>query len=333
MTDATSDELGPEEEELQVLDLGSRMEAEPDAPAAPTEPELDPDDLRTGLQRRLRTVLLGLPSYFEFNNHVAGVNATDLHSLNTLLGASIEGQVVKALNQQRALWDPDDEWLGYTFERQSQAFPDVRLVRKGAGVAPGIAMGIELKGWFLLAKEGKPSFRFQQAAAACAEHDLLCVVPWHLDNVLSGSPVTAEPFVVSARWAAEYRNYYWQHMRKSETGVDKSIVSPVGAAPYPGKVDEVLDQPGYDKGDNFGRVARTPGMMDEFMAQSHDLEVLGIRIGDWFRFLRTHSDKADPEQVTSQLERAFRRQLAKGSAAKAERVAALLKRLVEEYRG
>jgi hypothetical protein len=172
----------------------------------PTEPALDPNDPRTKLQERLRTILLGLPAFFEFKNHISGVNATDLYSLNTLLGASIEGQVVKALNQQRALWDPLDEWLGYTFERQSQAFPDVRLARKGTGAAGAdIALGIELKGWFLLAKEGEPSFRFITTPAACADHDLLVVVPWYLDNVLSGSPVAAEPYVASARWAADYR--------------------------------------------------------------------------------------------------------------------------------
>lgn len=77
-------------------------------------------------------------------------------------------------------------------------FPDVRLVRRGASGTPDIALGIELKGWFLLAREGEPSFRFQTTPAACADHDLLVVLPWHLDNVLAGSPVVAEPWVVSA---------------------------------------------------------------------------------------------------------------------------------------
>jgi hypothetical protein len=82
---------------------------------APTEPTLDPDDRRTALQVRLRTALLALPSYFEFNNYISGVNATDLFSLNSLLGASIESQVLKALNGERGLWDPDDEWIGCVY--------------------------------------------------------------------------------------------------------------------------------------------------------------------------------------------------------------------------
>lgn len=272
-----------------------------DDPAPPTPPDLDASDKRTALQARLRTVLLGLPAYFEFNNHVAGVEATDLHALNTLLGASIEGQVVKALNQQRKLWDPDDEWLGYTFERQSQRFPDVLLARKGGDAGADIALGIELKGWFLLAKEGVPSFRFGTTPAACADHDLLVVVPWYLDNVLSGSPVAAEPWVVSAKWAANYRNYYWQHMRKVKAGTDTSISSPANVHPYPSREMNTWDKPGYDGGGNFGRVARVAGLMDEFIAASNDLEVLGIRIGDWNWFLRMHSDQADPAEVKTRL--------------------------------
>jgi hypothetical protein len=66
----------------------------------------------------------------------------------------------------------------------------------------------------MLAKEGEPSFRMAQTPAACADQDLLVVVPWYLDNVLSGKPVAAEPFVVSSRCATEHRNYYWQVARK-----------------------------------------------------------------------------------------------------------------------
>jgi hypothetical protein len=304
----------------------------PLGPCAPVEPALDPSDPRTVLQRRLRTLLAGLPAYFASgmgmgNNTIAGVSATDLHSLNTLLGTSIEGQVVVALNQQRALWDPDDEWLGYTFERQSQRFPDVRLLRKGSPGGPDIALGIELKGWFLLAKEGEPSFRFTTTPAACADHDLLVVVPWYLDNVLSGSPVAAEPYVVSARWAAEYRNHYWQYARDAAKGADRTIRPPVDARPYPGKDAQIADQPAYDGGKNFGRVARVRGLMDEFIQAAHEREVLGIRILDWYRFLRMHSDQADPDAVSVQLERDLQRTMGRRSADHATRALAAAREL------
>jgi hypothetical protein len=71
-------------------------------------------------------------------------------------------------------------------------------------------MGIELKGWYLLSKEGVPSLRFQTTPAACSPFDLIAVVPWHLSNVLSGTPVAREPWVSSARHAAEFRNHWWE---------------------------------------------------------------------------------------------------------------------------
>ncbi|SKM29157.1 hypothetical protein [Mycobacteroides abscessus] len=312
-----------EDEEDVVLDTPP-----PSAPPAPTEPELTPDDPKTKLQRRLKTVLLGLPAYFEFNNTIAGVNATDLFNLNTLLGASIEGEVVNALNGQRRLWDPDGEWDGFVFERQSQAFPDVRLIRKEAGTTPTIALGIELKGWFLLSKEGKPSFRFTASAAACADHDLLCVVPWYLDNVLAGRPVAGQPYVVSARLAAESRNYYWSYLRQVvNPSEDRSISTPASAAPYPTKDTEISDVPAYDKGGNFGRVARSPGLMKAWIDETNQTDVLGIRIGDWFRFLRAHTDKADLDKVSARLATALKRTQASAAADKADELASLVTRI------
>jgi hypothetical protein len=301
----------------------------PGAPPEPQEPTLDPDDPKTALNTRLRTALLGLPSYFDFEQPIGGINATDLFNLNNLLGASIEGKVVTALNGQRALWDPDGEWHGFVFERQSQAFPDVRLIRKEVGAPPTIALGIELKGWFLLSKEGKPSFRFPTSPAACADHDLLCVVPWYLDNVLSGNPVAATPYVVSAKLAAESRNYYWMYLRDVKNpDEDRSISTPSTAAPYPTKDTEISDVPAYDKGKNFGRVARSPGLMKPFITASNDIEVLGITIRDWYMFLKAHTDKADPDKVGKKLSTALRKAQTGLAADKAEELAALVSEMI-----
>jgi hypothetical protein len=49
-------------------------------------------------------------------------------------------------------------------------------------------MGIELKGWYVLAKEKEPSFRYKVTLTVCAPADLLVVVPWALSNVISGRP-------------------------------------------------------------------------------------------------------------------------------------------------
>ena len=272
---------------------------DPRDPRTIQKPVLDPEDPRTLLQTRVRSALLALPGDFSFENPIAGVNATDLFNLNTLLGASIEVEVVRTLNSLRDMWDPDNDWLGYRFERSSQAFPDVRLVRRDAG-DPVVALGIELKGWWLLSKEGVPSLRFQVAPNACAPHDLICVVPWHLSNAVAGVAQVIEPWVESARYAAEYRDHWWQHVRR--TAGDAGITYPPNAAPYPNKADLVLAVPSQDGGGNYGRLPRAVGLMDDFIDRSKQHEILGIAVLDWILFLRRHSDTALPGDIQAALQ-------------------------------
>ncbi|HLI77831.1 MAG TPA: hypothetical protein VKV02_12865, partial [Acidobacteriaceae bacterium] len=258
-----------------------------------------------------------LPGFFEFGTRIEGIDATDLFSLNSVLGTSIEVQVVSTLNKMRGIWDPDEHWVGYRFERQSQVFPDVLLIQRGLE-KPNIAMGIELKGWYLLSKEGVPTFRFPTTAEACSIYDLIAVVPWHLSSVTSGSPVAREPWVESARYAAEYRNYWWQHMR--DTSDPRGIRTPVGAQPYPTKDMHVTDLPDYDPGRNFGRLARIAGLMADWVEAAKAQEALGIPINDWVAFLKRHGDTSDPEAVVVWLQRELRKATRAGSEEKAARV-------------
>jgi hypothetical protein len=274
-------------------------------------------DRRTELAQRVGGALLVLPGFFEFGTRIEGIDATDLFSLNSVLGTSIEVQVVHTLNKMRGVWDPDEEWVGYRFERQSQTFPDVRLVRRSSG-EPEIAMGIELKGWYLLSKEGVPSLRFQTTPEACSPFDLIAVVPWHLSNVLSGTPVAREPWVSGARHAAEFRNHWWEFVR--ETADPKGISLPSGVHPYPTKDMQISDVPAHDRGGNFGRLARVSGLMTDFIASAKAQEALGIPIIDWVLFLRRHSDNSDPEQVTASLMQELSRAAQVGSQADAARV-------------
>jgi hypothetical protein len=192
-------------------------------------------------------------------------------------------------------------------------------------------LGIELKGWFMLAKEGEPSFRMTQTPAACADHDLLVVVPWYLDNVLSGKPVAAEPFVVSSRWAAEYRNYYWQVTRRVQPGTNVHITAPPSAHPYPTKDEPIADIPAYDGGGNFGRVSRVPGLMSEWVAATNQLEVLGVRNENWYRFLKLHTDRGDPDTISAALEQRLQRHLGMQGAMKAEEIALLLRQIARAF--
>ena len=161
---------------------------------------------------------------------------------NTLPATTIETRVVETLSITRGVWDADGKWSTYSFERQAQTFPDVRLVsRRGADA--DIALGIELKGWYLLAKEGMPSLRLTVNPSACAVHDLVAVVPWYLSNVLSGVPTVLAPWVYPAREAAEHRNHWWKEVRVTTT--DPGIIHPSQpVSPYPNKADEVADQAG-----------------------------------------------------------------------------------------
>ncbi|MDQ4504427.1 hypothetical protein [Sinomonas sp. ASV322] len=290
----------------------------------PERLELDPSDPKTVLQERVRSALLALPGDFSFDNPISGVNATDLFNLNTLLGAGIEVEVVRTLNSLRDMWDPENEWLGYRFERSSQSFPDVRLVRRDVG-EPDIALGIELKGWWLLSKEGVPSLRYQVTPAACAPHDLLCVVPWHLSNAVAGVAQVTEPWVESARYAAEYRDFWWQHVR--DTSSDTGIVYPPNAGPYPGKADLVLAVPNYDGGGNYGRLPRAKPLMDDFIARAEQHEILGIPVKAWILFLRRHSDNAVPEEIQEALQDALSRHVNKVAPSAAEEILALLDRI------
>jgi hypothetical protein len=296
-----------------------------DKPAPPSPLTLDEEDRRTVLQTRVRGALLALPGEFEFGNPISGIAATDLFNLNTLLGAGIEVEVVRTLNKLRAMWDPDEEWLGYRFERSAQAFPDVRLVRRDEG-SNDVAMGIELKGWWLLSKEGEPSLRYQVTPEACAPHDLICVVPWHLSDAVAGLPQVIEPWVASARWAAEFRDWHWQNVK--ETANDTTIDYPEGATPYPSKADLVVAKPRFDP-DNFGRLPRSHPLMDDFLVRSKEHEVLGIAVKNWINFLARHKQNATPEAISVALQRLLKAQDKKIAPDTADELLTLLNRMAE----
>lgn len=184
----------------------------------------------------------------------------------------------------RPVWDPEEAYQTYFFQRQAQVFPDVLLKADRNG--QDIVFGIELKGWYILAKEKEPNFRFTTTADACAETDLIVVVPWALSNVVSGSPVAYRPFVAQARHAAAYRNYWWTEVRESRS--DTGIIVPSNVTSYPSKSTPVADRPKNDRGGNFGRLART-GMMDSYIAETLDLPLSGIPARAWIDFLRNFS--------------------------------------------
>jgi len=270
----------------------------------------DPAGEHYDLRRNVREAIASLPAYFRSQTVIAGIMATDLHTLNSVLGAAIEEQVVSTLNSMRLVWDPHERYALYSFVRQAQTFPDVLLKRLSDG---DILLGIELKGWYLLAKEGEPSFRYQVTPAACAPQDLIVVVPWALAHVLSGSPLVLDPYIESAFYAAAFRNYWWEHVRESNE--NRSVHHPTGVTPYPTKSDAILDQPAYDRGGNFGRFART-GIMDEYLGQMKARLLGGVKIEHWLMFLKAFQGDRDEQQILAAI-RSLRERILAASTASA----------------
>lgn len=236
------------------------------------------------LWKRVRESLLALPDYFRTPTEIAGLLVTDLFTLNSVLGAMIEEQVVATLNGMRGVWDPDKEYQAYSFVRQPQTFPDVLLRKTTNGQQ--VLMGIELKGWYLLAKEKMPNFRFTVSPDCCNPWDLIMVLPWALSNVIAGTPVAYHPFIAQAKYAADQRNHYWMHERESQSDAGVTLASGVG--PYPRKSDPISDKANADSGGNFGRLARY-GIMKAYVDQMLATDLRGVPVRDWLNFLTRHA--------------------------------------------
>lgn len=259
--------------------------------------------------------LYALPEEFRTSLRISDFRTTDIFTLNSALGASIEDAVVTGLNSLREVWDSDGKYALYRFERQAQAFPDVRLVTDSPGEQT-ILMGIELKGWFALSKEGEPTFRYTVTPGACASADLLVVYPWVLSDVVAGRPKLLRPFVDEAKYAAELRNHYWQTMRAAK-GANGKITLAAHQSPYPAvKTDQCSDRAEEDGGGNFGRVARY-GLLDEFVKSVERQEASGIPIKAWLTFFKIFSDNAgNLNTVVAAIEGALHRYTDLGTAEK-----------------
>ncbi len=279
---------------LENLIEGSPSSLEP----TPIEPVKNWEHF--GLYQAVYKALFALPDYFETDLFISGVRATDLFTFNTSLGATIEDQVVASLNQMRSVWDPDQQYALYHFVRQAQRFPDVILRASAPDLQPAILMGVELKGWYVLSKESEPSFRYKVTPAVCSPADLLVIFPWAFSNVISGSPKLFQPFVTSARYAAAYRNWHWQSVRKARGVTGVTLSGATGY--YPTRGDMISDVPRSDSGGNFGRFART-GLMDSYISEISREELAGIPIRAWQRFLKLFSEEQTEEVIYRELER------------------------------
>lgn len=234
-----------------------------------------------GVWRDIRSAVGLIRKEFNSAISVSGVSACDLHTWGSVLSAAVEIEVVKCLNGVRNAWDGRGKYGDCSFRRQPERYPDVVLTCGDR--REDIVLGIEIKSWYVMAKEGEPSFRFKTTLGACPPQDFLLVVPWSLANVLSGTPVVFDPYLTGTRTVALMRNKWWAEIRKSADSIDISI--PDGIAPYPRARENIADEPASDTGGNFGRLARM-GMFDEYTKRVNDEEVAGVAVSRWQEFLK-----------------------------------------------
>ena len=297
------------------------MAAKPDPPEE--TPPLDDWSYRE-LGEAVRDALQVLPSLFKSDLVISGFARPILHAFNTSLGATIEEQVVAGLNAIRdATWDKDGRYANLRFVRQAQTFPDVVLKPAAPPHVPvEPVMGIELKGWYVLAKEGEPSFRYTTTPEAAAPQDLLVVFPWALSAVISGAPILFEPYVASARYAAEYRNWWWQYERAAKG--DRTIRVSTHKGHYPMKSDLIADVPAADAG-NFGRIARTKLFdRDGYIEATFQAELSGIPLYAWLKFFKLFSESNTEEKITASLGRMSAEAAKKGRTQEAAALAGVL---------
>ena len=311
-------------------------------PAAPPPPAShDPNPLadpdRYQLWKDVGETLFKLPTYFKSTLSLDGIIATDVFTFNTSLGATIEHQVVDALNLLRSSWDPQGKYDDYSFSRQPQRFPDVVLKPNRPLLNLPPLLGIELKGWYALAKESEPSSRYDVTPAVCSDYDRLVVFPWALTNVISGSPFLFAPYVAPARWVAEYRNWYWEFGRKTKSPTPGVTLSGV-TTHYPVKSELINDEPiERDAGNNFGRFART-GIMRDYIKELRQTNLSGIPIEAWIRFFKIFTGEAIGREFDVLIER-LTRERASGiaaqlsSAAKVRRFKAVVEEIADLFAG
>jgi len=242
------------------------------------------DDEAIALRDRVARALRAVPGCFHSELSLAGVPATDLCGAQSLIAAGVEREVTDRLNSLRQLWDPDGQYLDCTFERFPESFPDVRLIRPGW---PEPLLGIELKTWYLLSKEQEPAARFTASVNACSERDLLAIYPWYWNHVITGVPVLLAPWVKPAREVAEYRNEVWgERIQLART------------TPYPAPRSRYRDVPLLDPSASaWGRIARCPGLMDDFVSNSLATDLCGIPAHYWVGFLSLFKEKAAREAI------------------------------------
>jgi hypothetical protein len=251
---------------------------------------------------KVKQLIYTLPNYFDTEIYVQGINVPELYAIGGVFSAAIESSLVDLLNKTRNIWDQENIYYNFTFQRQAQTFPDVLFI--DLYDKNNILFGIELKAWYALSKESEPSFRFKIDPDACSNADLLVVFPWLLKDITIGKPQLLPPYVELAKYVAECRNFYWQKTREN-SGKRGEITRPKeeNRRPFPLAKQNASDSAIDDRGGNFGRIARSGqgNLMENYLIEIKNIDWLGIKIKYWILIFKTIAEGRDEQIIDSQL--------------------------------
>ncbi|MEM9541626.1 MAG: hypothetical protein AAGA60_19290 [Cyanobacteria bacterium P01_E01_bin.42] len=259
------------------------------------------------LWNKIRNLIYALPNYFDTEIFVRGIDVPDLYAIGGVFSAAIESNLVELLNTTRNIWDSKNEYSNFSFQRQSQTFPDVLLT--DLYDKDNIILGIELKAWYALSKENEPSFRFKIDPESCSQADLLVVFPWILSDITVGKPKLLPPYIELAKYVAECRNFYWTKNRE-DTKRSGEVIRPDKQyrVPYPAAKQDASDKALEDGGGNFGRIARSGqgNLMDSYLNEIRNIVWLGIKIKHWIQIFKAIAEGREDTKIESRLNKVLR---------------------------
>ena len=251
----------------------------PDTPVA-TDPE---DWPHYPLWKRVRQAVLAAPDHFETNIHLEGIHATDLHTLNDPLAASIEEIFVATLNKLHHAWDPDLRYERHAFVHQPRTFPNVilRQQQHGAAAPDGhrsedLASPCPRTGALLPLHRNRGSLQpLGTSSPSCPGVSRTSFPARRSSSGPSSSPPSTAPGSETTTGSTNE-----QPRRIPESA------SPPGSRPILPRTDRIADIPRVDSGHNFGCLARH-GIMDEYIHTMLQEPVSGIPAERWLQFLQS----------------------------------------------
>jgi hypothetical protein len=218
-----------------------------------------------------------------------------LNRFNNYVGQGIEELIGTQLNGPlRSLWTDNTNLV---FIRNAVQFPDLYLIHREE---KRILLSIEIKSWFVFSGDDITA-RFEAAPNIIKEGSLLVLFPWHMTDLVFGTPLLLEPYIGDAKALAERRDNIW--LAGGFSGFKKGILSPHRKIEVP--VVDMLKPTALNQtktksvayqrkgeifekeSENFGKIWR---IYDErintvFYSNTLSNELLGRKISEWRKLL------------------------------------------------